>query len=117
AAAVNGGLRLRSGIRWCHEAVAESHHGLDEARLSRGVAERLADLADGAVDTVVRIQVGAFLSPDALHDLLAADELARLLGKQQKDLHGNPLELLRASGPAQLPCRGIELDLTAESEN
>ena len=98
-----------------HEAIASSGDGLNETRLLGIVLQHLPDLADGAVDAVVHIQVGA-LAPDPLGDLLPGDQLARALGEQQEDLQRDPLELDGPAGAPELVGRAVQLQLLAEAD-
>ena len=118
ARAVPPGRLGRRGIRRIedrrHEAIPSAGDGLNETGLLGIVLEDLPDLADGAVDAVVHVQVGA-LAPDPLGDLLPGDQLARPLGQEQEDLQRDPLELERPARAPELVGRAVQLQLLAEA--
>src|SRR5262249_61083487 len=76
------------------ESISLAGDRLHEAGLLRVVLERLADLADGGIDAVVRVEED-IPSPDPLDDPVPADELSLLFDEETQDLHGDALQLER----------------------
>jgi hypothetical protein len=98
-----------------HEAISPPGDGLNETGLLAVVLQHLPDLAHGAVDAVVQIQVG-ILAPDPLGDLLPGDQLPGPLGEEQENLERDPLELERPARAAELERGTVQLQLLAEAD-
>ena len=74
------------------ETIATAGQGLDEARAIGGVAQCVAKALDGGVETVVEIDKGVG-GPESGAELLACDELTRILQQDRQDLEGLILKL------------------------
>ena len=73
-----------------YKSIAPARDRLDETWLFGIIAQRMADLPNRPIDTVVGIEADAF-APDALCNLFPRDEPRVLLQKQEQHLHGDPL--------------------------
>src|SRR5713101_4089338 len=85
----------------CDKTITFSGDGLYETWSFGVVLEDLTDLANRAIDAVVRIKEDA-LAPDPIDDLVPGDELAPLLHQQEQKLHRDAFELEHTSRETQL---------------
>jgi hypothetical protein len=97
------------------ETISLSSYGLYETWLFRIIPENLPDLADGTIDAVVCVEEG-ILAPDSFNDLLAGDQLASVHHQQKQELHGDALQLDRASRAAQLVETQVQFEIVAKSD-
>jgi hypothetical protein len=74
-----------------NEPVSAARDRLDETWALRVVLQGLADLADSAINAVVRIKEH-ILAPNPLGDFVASDELPTALDEEQKDFGGDALQ-------------------------
>jgi hypothetical protein len=95
-----------SGFRY--KSVSLPRHSLYEARPLYIFTQRGSDLAYRRVDSVFGINED-ILAPQSLDDFLTVDDLPVSFEQQDKQLHGNALELQRAVIAAQFEARGIQL--------
>ncbi|WP_255523501.1 hypothetical protein [Rhodanobacter sp. DHB23] len=79
-------LRLRVGVKGRDEAVTESMHGLDAARVPAVVAQRASQLRDEAVERARRDEA---VAPHGIEQLVAAAQLAGV--GQEFQQHGEGL--------------------------
>ena len=77
-------LRLRSEpiLEGCHKAITFTGYGLKKTRFFRIVLERLADLADGPVDSAFSIQK-YILAPNPFDDLFPSHQFTAVLNQHQ----------------------------------
>ena len=88
------GWTNRRGIG--NEAVSLAGDSLDEARLFGIIAQDLADLADGGVDSVFGIDEDV-LAPEAIDDFLAGGDAALFLNEKEEEFHRDALQFQHAA--------------------
>ena len=122
AIAADRGSSLGAGGVWrtgdhldgCDESIPLARNGLHERGSIRRIAKSLPDFADRGVDAGLDVNEDVF-APQPLDDVAAGDELTSTLDQQDQEVHRLPFEFHRASLPAQLVRRDIELEV-AEAE-
>jgi hypothetical protein len=82
---------------------------LDISRRARIIAERLANLADAEVQTLIEVDEGA-ITPDLPVDFLARHDLAAALHQQRQQLNGLRCELHEVGALAHFSAASIELE-------
>src|SRR4029077_13396982 len=98
-----------------NETVSPAHYGLHESRLFGIVVKDLADLANRAIDAVVRIEENA-LTPNPLDDQLPADELPPMFHQEEQQFRRNALQLEQAAAAAQLVAAEVKLKIVSKFE-
>ena len=83
----------------CDEPVSLARYGCDEARVIGGVAQRLPDLLDGGVESLIEFHKGIG-GPELALQFLTGDQLARPSQQNSQDLKGLFLEFDLAALPA-----------------
>jgi hypothetical protein len=73
----------------------------------------LPNLADCPIDAVVGVEEDA-VTPDALNDLFAADELVSALDEEEQHLHGDAFQPERTARMAQFVGIQIQLEVLPE---
>src|SRR5712675_77560 len=81
----------REFVHVSDEAVAPTGQGLNEARIFRRIAQRLANLVNGRAEAVLKINERLGI-PKFLPQLFARNHLAGLLNQRDKNLEGLLLE-------------------------
>src|ERR1039457_5357253 len=82
------------------EAISLAQYGLDVLRIPRVVSQGITNLPDGGINAVIRVEV-EILSPEALNNLLAADQSPFLPNQEDEQIHGDALHAHRFSGVSE----------------
>lgn len=91
------------------EPVPASWDGLDETRIARRIAERVAELIGGGVETVVEADEGV-RGPEPLADLFARDHFAWTLEKDGEQAKGLFLQAYLDTAPTELSVPEVRLE-------
>jgi hypothetical protein len=87
-----------------NESVALLGNGLDEARLLRLLAQRLAKLGNALSEHLIGDHAAL---PDLLDEPFSGNDLARPLGETHHDAHDAGLETHRPAGADDLPVQRV----------
>src|SRR5208282_3874419 len=84
---LRNGNRWRGSLYWANKAIASARHGFNVARCIGIIAQDVAKLFDGSVQSVVEINKSV-LCPHALAQFSAGDEDPGLFQECREDLQG-----------------------------
>jgi hypothetical protein len=98
-------------LEWPNESIPAARHGLDEPRILGRIAQRVAQLLDGAVQPGIEIdeRIGR---PESPSHLVARDGFAGAFDQQQQNLQGLLGELDPQTLLAELTRDTVELEDT-----
>jgi hypothetical protein len=91
------------------EAVTDLRDALDEDRASGGVAKSGAELADGGVETGIKLAIGV-VRPEFLLKLLAGNDLTRMGEQKRENARGLVLEFEANSELVELEAPHAEFE-------
>ena len=101
--------RRRNDVDGTDPPIAPPRHRLDEPRVLRGVAERLAEPVHRAVEAVIEVDEGV-RRPEAGAQVVAADELALPLEQQPQDLDRTAAQPDPQASASQLARADVQLE-------